>query len=279
MLTQSLAQNIDHFYSDYELKDGSVYTGYISHQSFTGKFVTITATSAVIVMDEPDVNIDTILSITPVSLLEKEMCTMLTKRPHIFPNPSNPTVAVVDIKDCKKQYIYHNAVLLQRGEKVKFLTCENDSISIPTDNIVQVTKLPRPADCSYGVNERIATRRFMSDLEGQIVNQNLENGTIDLLSKNEYLYRIKSSDVISRCGVLIDSTLPYNMQYPFIETVITNDGTYCGNIIRQEYGTKDKPGFLLIQTDNNQAERVNYSDIRDIYRKLNDRLSVFPADN
>ena len=279
VLTQNIAQNIDHFYSNYELKDGSVYTGYISHQSLTGKFVTITATSAVIVMNETDVNIDTILSITPVSLLEDEMRTLLTKRPHILPNPSNPTVAVVDIEDCKKQYIYHNAVLLQRGEKVKFLTCEDDSISIPIDNIVQVTKLPRPADFSYGINERIETKRYVGDIEGQIVNQNLNNGTIDILSKNEYLYRIKSSDIISRSEVPIDSALPYSMQCPFTETVHTNDKTYCGYIIRQVYGTKDQPGLLFIQTDNNQEERINYSDIRDIYRKRNDHLSVFSADD
>ena len=34
-LWQATAQNHDYIYSDFEMKDGSIYTGYVSHQSFS----------------------------------------------------------------------------------------------------------------------------------------------------------------------------------------------------------------------------------------------------
>ncbi len=269
---QSIAQETDYIYSDYEMKDGSVYTGYISRQSFTDKSVTLSTVSALKVMDESDVSIDPTLSITPISALEDEMRNWLKKHSNILPDSSSKsTVPITVVEDRKNQHTYRNALLVQRGEKVKFITCENVDVDVKADDIVKLTKTVRPAGIFSGVNERFSTKRYEDDLNGQVVCQDMTNGTIYILGDKGYQFNIKNSDIISRSEILIDSELPYNEQCPFIETVHTKDGTYCGFISKQVFGTKDIPGYLLVQTALNQVDRVEYSDITEIRRRPNEQ--------
>lgn len=268
---QSVAQEIDNIYSDYEMKDGSIYTGYISRQSFIDKTVTLTAVSAMRVMDKADVSINSTLSMTPISALEEKMQNWLKKHPNFVPNyNSKSTVPIVKIEDLRKQHIYHDALLIQRGAKVKFLTCDNEIINIPTDDIVKLTKPARHAGVMSGVIERFSTKVYEEDIKGQVVCQDMRDGTINILDDLGYTFSIKSSDVTSRSEILIDPELPYTEQCPFIETVHTKDATYCGFISKQVFGTKFMPGYLHVQTDLNQVERVEYPNIREITRRLNE---------
>lgn len=271
---QGVAQGTDYIYSDYEMKDGSVYTGYISRQSFTDKSVTLSTVSALKVMDETDVSVDPTLSLTPISALEDEMRNWLKKHPCILPDYSSRSIVpIAVIEDRKSQHTYRNALLVQRGEKVKFITCENENVDVNADDIVKLTRAVRPAGIFSGVNERFSTKRYEDDINGQVVRQDMEKGTIYILGDNGYQFNIRISDILSRSEILVDSELPYNEQCPFIETVHTKDGTYCGFISKQVFGTKDAPGYLLVQTALNQVDRVEYSDITEIHRSPNEQYN------
>ena len=254
------------------MKDGSVYTGYISRQSFIDKSITVSAVSALMVKDEGDVIIDSILSMTPISALESEMRIWLNKHSYILPDSSsNYKVPIAVIEDKKKQRTYRNALLVQRGEKVKFITCEDENVNVKTNDIVKMTRTVRPAGVLSGLNERFSIKKHEGGITGQVVCQDMINGIIYILGEKGYQFSFNNSDVISRSEILIDSELPYIEQCPFIETVHTKDTTFCGFISKQVFGTKESSGYLLVQTANSQIDSVKYSDITEIHRNLNEQ--------
>jgi hypothetical protein len=269
---QSVAQEVDYIYSDYEMKDGTIYTGYISSQSFTDKTITLTTISALKVMDEVDAKINSTFSITPISTLDGKMQNWLNSHSYILPDSNNKsTVVLTVIEDRKNQRKYDDVILVQRGEKVKFIACENEKVKVNVNEIVKFTKSARPSRISSGLNECFSTRKYGNDITGQVVCQNMKEGTICILGDEGYQFNIKTADIISRSEILIDPELPYNEQCPFIETVKTKNGSYSGFISKQVFGTKDMPGYLLVQTSLNHVDRVEYADIIEIQRQPNER--------
>ena len=82
---QATAQNHDYIYSDFEMKDGSIYTGYVSHQSFSEGTIKIDARVILKNLPSESVGIETCEDNKPRTELSKSMRTWLDARTWLFP--------------------------------------------------------------------------------------------------------------------------------------------------------------------------------------------------
>lgn len=71
VLWQATAQNHDYIYSDFEMKDGSIYTGYVSHQSFSEGTIKINARVILKNLPSESVSIETCEDNKPRTELSK----------------------------------------------------------------------------------------------------------------------------------------------------------------------------------------------------------------
>lgn len=96
------------------MKDGSIYTGYVSHQSFSEGTIKIDARVILKNLPSESVSIETCEDNKPRTELSKSMRTWLDARTWLIP-AKDSVVTVAGIKDKISGTTYENAVILSKG--------------------------------------------------------------------------------------------------------------------------------------------------------------------
>lgn len=260
---QATAQKLDYIYSDFEMKDGSIYTGYVSHQSFPEGTVKIDAQVIFKNLPSESVSIETCEDKKKRTELSKSMQTWLDARTWLTPIEDS-IVTVAGIKDKISGTTYEDAVILSKGETVKFVAISNKEITAKNSDILATTKMKRPANVLSGTHEVYETNKH--EYKEPLATCKKVNGTITFTDKDGVQDSIIGKNLLSCKIMLLDSNQPYIEQIPFIETIVTQNNKYQGYITQQVFGQKGKSGYLMIRTGNSTIERVEYGDIKEIIR-------------
>lgn len=285
------AQNDSYIYSDFEMKDGTVFTGYISRQSLVKETIEIKAHAIVKSINKIDAIID---PSTKVSAGDLEKKTQDWLSSHIYEIPiygevlqaeksgtithstpsesmnKNMLLETGNVTDIANTPItYKHVILLSKAETVKFLLMKDTLIETKRQDIVAITKKLRPDNTTSGILERYETTSHAHTLEGQVTRKEMR-GEITLVSDSNSIYNFQDADIISYDQVPINSEQPYWEQMPFTETVIAKNGIYEGLIIRVKRGDENKSAFMLIRTGKEgSTNKVSYDDIQEIRRAPN----------
>ena len=245
------------------MKDGSIYTGYVSHQSFSEGTIKIDARVILKNLPSESVSIETCEDNKPRTELSKSMRTWLDVRTWLIP-AKDSVVTVARIKDKNSGTTYDNAVILSKGETVRFVAISSEEIAAKNSDILATTKMKRPANVLSGTHEVYETNNH--EYKEPLATCKKGNGTITFTDKDGIQDSIIGGNLLSCKIMLLDSNQPYIEQIPFIETIVTQNDKYQGYITQQVFGQKGKSGYLMIRTGNSTIERVEYGDIKEILR-------------
>ena len=260
---QATAQNHDYIYSDFEMKDGSIYTGYVSHQSFSEGTIKIDARVILKNLPSDSISIETCEDNKPRTELSKSMQTWLDARTWLI-SEKDSVITVAEIKDKISGTTYENAVILSKGETVRFVAISNEEIAAKNSDILATTKMKRPANVLSGTHEVYETNNH--EYKDPLATCKKGNGTITFTDKDGIQDSITRGNLLSCKIMLLDSNQPYIEQIPFIETVVTQNNKYQGYITQQVFGQNGKSGYLMIRTGNSTIERVEYGEIKEVLR-------------
>ena len=245
------------------MKDGYIYTGYVSHQSFSEGTIKIDARVILKNLPSESVGIETCEDNKPRTELSKSMRTWLDARTWLIP-AKDSVVTVAGVKDKISGTTYENAVILSKGKTVRFVAISNEEIAAKNSDILATTKMKRPANVISGTHEVYETNNH--EYKEPLATCKKGNGTITFTDKDGIQDSIIGGNLLSCKIMLLDSNQPYIEQIPFIETIVTQNDKYQGYITQQVFGQKGKSGYLMIRTGNSTIERVEYGDIKEILR-------------
>lgn len=262
---QATAQNHDYVYSDYEMENGTIYTGFISCQSFIENTITIDAKVVLKVIPTKEVCIYSEEKGKSISDLDENLRAWLAGHPHLLQAPDSCiTIGNIKIEENGMETTYNDAVLLEKEANIKFVAVHREEKTVNSRALLTTTKKKLPDNVLSGVKEICETK---DRSQGQVIRKQKDS---ILVIDNNGKEKIISKDTVAKNRVIfMDNSQPYIEQIPFIETVVTKTGNHEGYIKEQIYATNGKPGYILIQTGNSSIERVEYADIQEIRRAEN----------
>ena len=163
------------------------------------------------------------------------------------------------------------------GKDIVFQSVDQE-ISYPMEDILAIERVKRQADDLSGIDDIIETRNGKV-FKGQIVKQ--------LLGKSVYLFQDNGvTQIINNAEIACHRKEKFNQeqnifeQTPFLDVVVTDDNTYQGIIVLQNYGSEDETSYLCIQDEQGQQHKVDIADITALRRESNSQyapVTVFRA--
>lgn len=138
----------------------------------------------------------------------------------------------------------------------------------PMEEILAIERSQRSNDDLSGLDDVIETRGGKI-YKGQIVKQ--------LLGKSVYLREdhgvvqiIKNEEIACQKKEKLNQEQSLFEQTPFLDVVITPDGTWQGVIVLQDYGSDEEASFLCVEDSDGQQQKVEIAAITEMQRIPND---------
>ena len=138
----------------------------------------------------------------------------------------------------------------------------------PMEDILAIERSQRSNDDLSGIDDVIETRGGKI-YKGQIVKQ--------LLGKSVYLREdhgvvqiIKNEEIACQKKEKLNQEQSLFEQTPFLDVVITPEGTWQGVIVLQDYGSDEEASFLCVEDSDGQQQKVEIAAITEMQRIPND---------
>lgn len=145
---------------------------------------------------------------------------------------------------------------------------EGQETVYPMEDILAIERSQRSNDDLSGIDDVIETRGGKI-YKGQIVKQ--------LLGKSVYLREdhgvvqiIKNEEIACQKKEKLNQEQSLFEQTPFLDVVITPDGTWQGVIVLQDYGSDEEASFLCVEDSDGQQQKVEIAAITEMQRIPND---------
>ena len=156
------------------------------------------------------------------------------------------------------------------GKDVVFQS-DNEEVSYPMEDILAIERIKRQDNALSGIDDIIETRNGKV-FKGQIVKQ--------LLGKSVYLFQDNGiTQIISNDEIACQRKEKFNQeqsileQTPFLDVVVTDNETYQGIIVLQNYGSEDEASYLCIQDEQGQEQKVDIANIIALRREPNSQYA------
>lgn len=284
-----------------ELKDGSIYEGYIMEQ-LPGKTVTVHVEAATILQSANKVSIvrkeDFLFSQLPeewkawaqvnkgylrsvngekhLTLWYLEQYAELAKdNTDINDNDSVASIIVDDFEDennCIPEIPQQHLVfVLEKGNNIKYVDLTRENKIINYSDIKQITRNTRHDDELSGINDLIKTRSG-EVVKGQIVSLEMGNG-IKILTDEGFVQTVSYADIAEQLKEKVNEDQDLYEQSPFLDVVLTEGKKYTGIIVKQNYGTTTIPGYLIIQDKASTDVRIPVKDVVVLQKIVNESYS------
>lgn len=153
------------------------------------------------------------------------------------------------------------------GKDLVFVQEEQETV-YPMEDILAIERSQRSNDDLSGLDDVIETRGGKI-YKGQIVKQ--------LLGKSVYLREdhgvvqiIKNEEIACQKKEKLNQEQSLFEQTPFLDVVITPDGTWQGVIVLQDYGSDEEASFLCVEDSDGQQQKVEIAAITEMQRIPND---------
>lgn len=153
------------------------------------------------------------------------------------------------------------------GKDLVFVQEEQETV-YPMEDILAIERSQRSNDDLSGIDDVIETRGGKI-YKGQIVKQ--------LLGKSVYLREdhgvvqiIKNEEIACQKKEKLNQEQSLFEQTPFLDVVITPDGTWQGVIVLQDYGSDEEASFLCVEDSDGQQQKVEIAAITEMQRIPND---------
>ena len=153
------------------------------------------------------------------------------------------------------------------GKDLVFVQEEQETV-YPMEEILAIERSQRSNDDLSGLDDVIETRGGKI-YKGQIVKQ--------LLGKSVYLREdhgvvqiIKNEEIACQKKEKLNQEQSLFEQTPFLDVVITPDGTWQGVIVLQDYGSDEEASFLCVEDSDGQQQKVEIAAITEMQRIPND---------
>ena len=153
------------------------------------------------------------------------------------------------------------------GKDLVFVQEEQETV-YPMEDILAIERSQRSNDDLSGIDDVIETRGGKI-YKGQIVEQ--------LLGKSVYLREdhgvvqiIKNEEIACQKKEKLNQEQSLFEQTPFLDVVITPDGTWQGVIVLQDYGSDEEASFLCVEDSDGQQQKVEIAAITEMQRIPND---------
>lgn len=153
------------------------------------------------------------------------------------------------------------------GKDLVFVQEEQETV-YPMEDILAIERSQRSNDDLSGIDDVIETRGGKI-YKGQIVKQ--------LLGKSVYLREdhgvvqiIKNEEIACQKKEKLNQEQSLFEQTPFLDVVITPDGTWQGVIVLQGYGSDEEASFLCVEDSDGQQQKVEIAAITEMQRIPND---------
>lgn len=239
------AQNVDQVY----ITNGSVYEGYISEQ-VPGEYISVQAVKSTIVVESAQVSK---IKYTPteVGLLSEAMRKWVEEN-----KPSNTVVDVASLD--VSGHRYSEAIMLESGSGIKFITFENAEYKVAWKDIVKTTKN------EAGIID-VVTLHNGKYIKGRIVEQVL-GSEMKIKTEDEAIHVVKNSEILCINSEQLDKNRSLWSQLHFLDLVeLKNGESYEGFIASRLFGK-----YVAIATRDNGVEKyVQLSDIAKYVKKMN----------
>lgn len=153
------------------------------------------------------------------------------------------------------------------GKDLVFVQEEQETV-YPMEDILAIERSQRSNDDLSGIDDVIETRGGKI-YKGQIVKQ--------LLGKSVYLREdhgvvqiIKNEEIACQKKEKLNQEQSLFEQTPFLDVVITPEGTWQGVIVLQDYGSDEEASFLCVEDSDGQQQKVEIAAITEMQRIPND---------
>ena len=239
------AQNVDQVY----ITNGSVYEGYISEQ-VPGEYISVQAVKSTIVVESAQVSK---IKYTPteVGLLSEAMRKWVDEN-----KPSNTVVDVASLD--VSGHRYSEAIMLESGSGIKFITFESAEYKVAWKDIVKTTKN------EAGIID-VVTLHNGKYIKGRIVEQVL-GSEMKIKTEDEAIHVVKNNEILCINSEQLDKNRSLWSQLHFLDLVeLKNGECYEGFIASRLFGK-----YVAIATRDSGVEKyVQLSDIAKYVKKLN----------
>ncbi len=212
------AQNIEQVY----LRNGSVYEGYIATQ-VPGEQLSVSVEKATIYVDEDDVEGITYANRAVADLPPRLREWALEK----YDSTQMVELATVSLKENKT---LRNAVVLEKGSRLKLLSYTKDFFTLDWGDVVKTTKTVNPDDAERGVRD-VVTLHDGQRYEGQIIEQVIGN-ELCIRLKDGSVRVVKLADIDNIASERIDYAVSLWEQVPLLDRIeVEGEGSVEGFII------------------------------------------------
>lgn len=245
------AQNIDQVY----LNNGSVYEGYISEQ-VPGDYIAVKAEMAEICLDTSKVS-----KVTPVRMYLSE----LSESAQTWLKANRPETDPVEMVDVLSgDTLYENAVLLEKGSRLKFIYFPDAECKLPWREIYKTTKTEKGLNASTGIVD-VITLKNGKYIKGYIVEQILGD-ELKVRTFDNLLSSVKYSDILCINSEQIGKNKSLWSQIMFLDRVELRNGEIVEGFIASRLMGK----HMSIAVKDNAMERyVPLKDVAKYYKIYN----------
>lgn len=152
------------------------------------------------------------------------------------------------------------------GKDVVFQSAGQE-VCYPEEDILAIMYAKRQADDLSGIDDVIETKAGKV-YKGQIVKY-LRDKAIYLYEDNGMTQIVSNTDIACLRREKLNQEQRILEQTPFLDVVMTGDGTYKGVIILQDYGSNDHLAFLCVQDEQGQQHKVDMATVTELRREPN----------
>lgn len=245
------------------LKDGSILEGYVSVQR-PGKDLVFSTVRAVVVIDSKKVK-----SITNEDIIE----TKLEKAWVDWANEHDAWKYMGNGKHLSLSNIvtesgkvYSHVFVEQRGLQVRFVQQTNDNYTLSWDDIDKITVDKRPRTVLSGI-DRIYKLTSGMEYKGQYAGE-IPGKLLNIYSEDGTVVSLDPYTVTKYSMVKLNPDQSLFEQSELLDEVKTNNGSYTGLIIEQNYNdNKPEENYMLIAQENGNTVSVKNSNIQE-FRKI-----------
>lgn len=245
------AQNLERIFTN----DGKIYYGYISSQ-VPGKEIVVKTVASVIVSDKASISSPTTVSFSKLSGGWKEF---LRDNPDILADTSRIIISDVRMDDSAS---YRDAIVLQSGDVVKFVSLTENSRTIEWANYNKVVRMAKPKNEFSWVVSTFETKDGRI-INGQMIEQ-INGKYMSVLDDKNELKSIMLNNI--RCIKFrgLDERSSIFNQSRTLDIVNLKNDSVKGII------TENCPGeYVLVAKENGSIMKIKSSDIVSYGKTLN----------